>query len=174
MSFDINNLRVGVIGLGYVGLPLAVEFAKHYPTVGFDVKAERIEELKRGLRGARKFSPEAVWEDRERLELSRADYAELVGVTPLTIYNWEHGRSEPRRAQLEKWLAVRDLGKREAWRRQHHTAVERYRRLIADLRSQQEIDMAMLTVALTGLRRLVEEVLPDSCAADQKAKAGNP
>ena len=45
MSFDINNLRIGVIGLGYVGLPLAVEFGKHYPTVGFDIKEARIAEL---------------------------------------------------------------------------------------------------------------------------------
>ena len=45
MSFDINKLRIGVIGLGYVGLPLAVEFGKTYVTVGFDVKAERIAEL---------------------------------------------------------------------------------------------------------------------------------
>ncbi|MDH3752151.1 MAG: nucleotide sugar dehydrogenase, partial [Gammaproteobacteria bacterium] len=48
MSFDIKQIRVGVIGLGYVGLPLAVEFGKQYPTVGFDVKAERIAELKAG------------------------------------------------------------------------------------------------------------------------------
>lgn len=45
MSFDINNIRIGVIGLGYVGLPLAVEFGRKYPTVGFDVKTSRIDEL---------------------------------------------------------------------------------------------------------------------------------
>ena len=33
MSFDINNLRIGIVGLGYVGLPLAVEFGKKYSTV---------------------------------------------------------------------------------------------------------------------------------------------
>jgi len=49
MSFDIKKLRVGVIGLGYVGLPLAVEFGKQYPTVGFDLKADRITELKAGF-----------------------------------------------------------------------------------------------------------------------------
>jgi UDP-N-acetyl-D-galactosamine dehydrogenase len=49
MSFDINNLRIGVIGLGYVGLPLAVEFGKRYPTLGFDVKAGRIADLERGV-----------------------------------------------------------------------------------------------------------------------------
>jgi len=48
MSFDINNIRIGVIGLGYVGLPLAVEFGARYPTTGFDVKLSRIDELKGG------------------------------------------------------------------------------------------------------------------------------
>ncbi|MFK8102537.1 MAG: nucleotide sugar dehydrogenase [Saprospiraceae bacterium] len=37
--------KIAVIGLGYVGLPLAVEFAKQYPTVGFDINAERVSEL---------------------------------------------------------------------------------------------------------------------------------
>ena len=44
----LRNCRIGVIGLGYVGLPLAVEFGKHYDTTGFDVRAERIAELRRG------------------------------------------------------------------------------------------------------------------------------
>lgn len=48
MSFDPQNLKIGVIGLGYVGLPLAVEFGKLYPTVGFDVKDARIDELRNG------------------------------------------------------------------------------------------------------------------------------
>ncbi|MCH8136610.1 MAG: Vi polysaccharide biosynthesis UDP-N-acetylglucosamine C-6 dehydrogenase TviB [Proteobacteria bacterium] len=48
MTFDINNLRIAVIGLGYVGLPLAVEFGKKYPTIGFDINAERIAQLERG------------------------------------------------------------------------------------------------------------------------------
>ncbi|MDW8432520.1 MAG: nucleotide sugar dehydrogenase [Flavobacteriales bacterium] len=40
-----ENVRIGIIGLGYVGLPLAVEFAKKYPVVGFDIKPERVKEL---------------------------------------------------------------------------------------------------------------------------------
>ncbi len=44
----LRNCRIGVIGLGYVGLPLAVEFGKHYDTTGFDIRAERIAELRRG------------------------------------------------------------------------------------------------------------------------------
>jgi len=45
---DIGKIRIGVVGLGYVGLPLAVEFGRKYPTVGFDVKQRRIDELKSG------------------------------------------------------------------------------------------------------------------------------
>jgi len=41
--------RVAIIGLGYVGLPLAVEFGKIYPTVGFDINTRRIEELGKGF-----------------------------------------------------------------------------------------------------------------------------
>ena len=47
-NFDLNNLNIGIIGLGYVGLPLAVEFGKHYPTVGFDINAARVAELEGG------------------------------------------------------------------------------------------------------------------------------
>jgi UDP-N-acetyl-D-galactosamine dehydrogenase len=60
MSFDINNLRVGVIGLGYVGLPLAVEFGKRYPTLGFDVKVDRIAELENGVDSTLEASKEEL------------------------------------------------------------------------------------------------------------------
>ncbi|HEU4624240.1 MAG TPA: Vi polysaccharide biosynthesis UDP-N-acetylglucosamine C-6 dehydrogenase TviB [Steroidobacteraceae bacterium] len=45
---SLRKCRVGVVGLGYVGLPLAVEFGKHFETVGFDVKEARIAELRAG------------------------------------------------------------------------------------------------------------------------------
>ena len=47
-ALSLRGCRIGVIGLGYVGLPLAVEFGRHYETVGFDVRPERIRELARG------------------------------------------------------------------------------------------------------------------------------
>lgn len=50
MSFP-DKPKIAVIGLGYVGLPLAVEFGKHFETVGFDINAKRIEDLKRGFDG---------------------------------------------------------------------------------------------------------------------------
>ena len=45
---NINDIKIAVIGLGYVGLPLAVEFGKHRPVVGFDINAERISALTSG------------------------------------------------------------------------------------------------------------------------------
>ncbi|MCK5716105.1 MAG: Vi polysaccharide biosynthesis UDP-N-acetylglucosamine C-6 dehydrogenase TviB [Thiomargarita sp.] len=44
----LNELKIGIVGLGYVGLPLAVEFGKRYVTTGFDIKNSRITELKAG------------------------------------------------------------------------------------------------------------------------------
>lgn len=44
----IENAKIAVIGLGYVGLPLAIEFAKKYKVVGFDINISRVEELKGG------------------------------------------------------------------------------------------------------------------------------
>jgi UDP-N-acetyl-D-galactosamine dehydrogenase len=46
---DIKNIRIGIIGLGYVGLPLAVEFAKYFPVVGFDIDTSRINQLSKGF-----------------------------------------------------------------------------------------------------------------------------
>jgi len=48
MSNTLNEVKVAIIGLGYVGLPLAVEFGKKYPTLGFDINEKRVEELKQG------------------------------------------------------------------------------------------------------------------------------
>jgi len=44
-----RNCKIAVVGLGYVGLPLAVEFAKKYPVVGFDINSKRVNELAAGL-----------------------------------------------------------------------------------------------------------------------------
>ena len=45
----LENLNIGIVGLGYVGLPLAVEFGKKFVTVGFDIKRARVEELKNNI-----------------------------------------------------------------------------------------------------------------------------
>ena len=54
---------------------------------------------------------------RDKLGLSAADYGKLVGVSGLTIYNWEKGESSPREKQLLAWGEIRGLGKREAVKR---------------------------------------------------------
>ncbi len=46
---SLENARIAVVGLGYVGLPLAVEFGRRYPTMGFDINANRIAELRQGF-----------------------------------------------------------------------------------------------------------------------------
>ncbi|EFX0342364.1 Vi polysaccharide biosynthesis UDP-N-acetylglucosamine C-6 dehydrogenase TviB [Shigella sonnei] len=48
MKFDTLNAKIGIIGLGYVGLPLAVEFGKKVTTIGFDINKSRIDELRNG------------------------------------------------------------------------------------------------------------------------------
>jgi len=59
-KIEAKQAKLGVIGLGYVGLPLAVEFGKHFPTVGFDINQRRIAELKSGQDGTLEVSPEEL------------------------------------------------------------------------------------------------------------------
>jgi DNA-binding transcriptional regulator YiaG len=71
------------------------------------------EEASEGVR----FSARSVKAQRLRLGLSAADYARLIGVSSLTIYNWEHGKTRPRQEQLAALVAVRGIGKRDALKR---------------------------------------------------------
>lgn len=63
----LGNIKIGMIGLGYVGLPLAVEFGRKYPTVGFDINQHRIAELQSG--------------NDHTLEVSSAELAEAAQLT---------------------------------------------------------------------------------------------
>ena len=49
MNLDKDKVKIAVIGQGYVGLPLAIEFGKKYPTLGFDINQARIDDLKKGI-----------------------------------------------------------------------------------------------------------------------------
>ena len=77
----------------------------------------RIAQLKTIAKEREKFSIEALKQDRKRLEISAADYAELVGVAMVTIYSWESGRCRPSPEELQKWLAAKGLSREEAWKR---------------------------------------------------------
>jgi DNA-binding transcriptional regulator YiaG len=61
-----------------------------------------------------RFSAKSVRSQRRRLGLSAADYGKLIGVSGLTIYNWEQGKTRPRQSQLAALVAARGIGKREA------------------------------------------------------------
>ena len=57
---QLSELKIAVIGLGYVGLPLAVEFGKKVPVIGFDIYQKRIDELKNGKDHTLEVSPEEL------------------------------------------------------------------------------------------------------------------
>jgi DNA-binding transcriptional regulator YiaG len=61
-----------------------------------------------------RFVAKGLRSQRERLGLSQPNLSKLLGVSPQTVYNWEHGESRPRAEQLAKIAALRTLGKREA------------------------------------------------------------
>ncbi|MFZ1639968.1 MAG: Vi polysaccharide biosynthesis UDP-N-acetylglucosamine C-6 dehydrogenase TviB [Candidatus Contendobacter sp.] len=58
--FDLATTRLGIVGLGYVGLPLAVEFGKQFPTLGLDINETRIRELQAGIDGTLEVPPEEL------------------------------------------------------------------------------------------------------------------
>ncbi len=61
-----------------------------------------------------RFRADGLKKHRERLGLSATDAAKLIGVSAITLYNWESGKTRPRAGQLGKIAAFRKLGKREA------------------------------------------------------------
>ena len=56
----LDQVRIAVIGLGYVGLPLAVAFGRTFPTLGFDINAARIAELREGRDNTLEVEPELL------------------------------------------------------------------------------------------------------------------
>ena len=63
---------------------------------------------------SRRFSAKRLAAQRQKLGLSAADFAVLLGVSGQSVYKWEHGESRPRARQLEAIAALRGVGKREA------------------------------------------------------------
>ncbi|OMH30904.1 Vi polysaccharide biosynthesis UDP-N-acetylglucosamine C-6 dehydrogenase TviB [Motiliproteus sp. MSK22-1] len=92
-SDRFNELKLAVIGLGYVGLPLAVSFGKKFETVGFDIKAERVDELLAGRDSTLEVSAEELRQTKHLSFSSEAnDLADcrvyIVTVpTPIDEYN---------------------------------------------------------------------------------------
>ena len=61
-----------------------------------------------------RFVPKGLASLRKRLGITVEELATLLNVSPQSIYNWQTGKSVPRRAQLEKLASIRGMGKREA------------------------------------------------------------
>ena len=72
---QLSDLKIAIIGLGYVGLPLAVEFGKQVPVIGFDIHQKRIDKLKSGQDHTLEVSPDEL-KQASKLSYS-ADLAEL-------------------------------------------------------------------------------------------------
>ena len=67
---NLESLKLGIIGLGYVGLPLAVSFSKQCEVVGFDINARRINELKNGFDASMEVEPKLLEEARNRIKIT--------------------------------------------------------------------------------------------------------
>jgi DNA-binding transcriptional regulator YiaG len=80
------------------------------------------------LDSGRRFSAKSVKAQRRRTGLSAADYAKIVGVSALTVYNWESGKTRPRKEQLAALVAARGLGKRDARRKLESLTAQTNRR----------------------------------------------
>ena len=87
---NLNNALIAVIGQGYVGLPLTLEFAKHFPSVGFDISERRIEELKSAQDHTKEStSQEILLNLKTELDLSTNGYfpsAQLQDIKDCNVY----------------------------------------------------------------------------------------
>jgi UDP-N-acetyl-D-galactosamine dehydrogenase len=73
MQLNNSETKIAIIGLGYVGLPLAVAFAKKYPVIGFDISKTRIEELNE----CSDYTLEVTGEELQRVQLATDNYTGL-------------------------------------------------------------------------------------------------
>ena len=76
-----TDISIAVLGLGYVGLPLAVEFGKHYPTTGYDINSPRVAELRRGHDSTLEVEPALL---AQATALSFTD--QLSGIAQSNVY----------------------------------------------------------------------------------------
>ncbi|MEQ9468777.1 MAG: nucleotide sugar dehydrogenase [Ekhidna sp.] len=89
------NYNVGVIGLGYVGLPLAVESGKLYPTVGFDIDTNRIKELESGHDRTLEVNPEELKQARNLSFTSKTGELEDCNFYIVTVPTPVDGNKNP-------------------------------------------------------------------------------
>ena len=84
-KIEDKTVILGVIGLGYVGLPLAVEFSKKYNVIGFDINEKRIEELKKGIDKTLEVSTKELQEARKLCYTSNLNDLQKVEIFIVTV-----------------------------------------------------------------------------------------
>ena len=70
---SVENSRIGILGLGYVGLPLAIEFGKQFDTIGFDIDLDRIQALQAGQDNTQEITSTEIQQAR-RLKFSNSKF----------------------------------------------------------------------------------------------------
>lgn len=88
-----KEAKIGVIGLGYVGLPIALEYAKQVPVIGFDIKADRVEMMKNRKDPSNELPPEAfdncdIHLTSDEDDLKDANFFIITVPTPIDEYNY--------------------------------------------------------------------------------------
>jgi len=103
---DIHNSKIAVMGLGYVGLPLMVEFAKHFPTLGFDINTNRVNELEHGVDIMKDLTAEEISEAVHGSYSSNPDDLNDYNVYILTVPTPVDKQNRPDLSPLEKACAI--------------------------------------------------------------------
>jgi len=87
-----GEAKISVVGLGYVGLPIALELAKHFPVIGFDIREDRVEQMRRGIDPSKELTSEA-FEGRDITftsdanKLAEASFHIVAVPTPIDDHN---------------------------------------------------------------------------------------
>ncbi len=98
----LDNATIAVIGLGYVGLPLAVEFGRRRPVVGFDIRPGRVAELADGRDSTREVSPAELAAARHLTFTDRPDDLRACGVFIVAVPTPVDGAKRPDLGLVER------------------------------------------------------------------------
>lgn len=90
---EIDNTKICIIGLGYVGLPLAVEFGKKFDVIGYDINKERVELLREGIDNTLECSNEEIQKSKRltfssnEIEIGYSNFYVITVPTPIDRHN---------------------------------------------------------------------------------------
>lgn len=80
-----DDLRIAVLGLGYVGFPLAIAFGEHWPTIGFDIRTDRIAELRGGYDSSGEVEPEKLRQAKKLILSNQEDDLRACNVYVIAV-----------------------------------------------------------------------------------------